>query len=269
MCLYKFVVYEQNSTIKSNYFFNVFFGTGWRVFTSFRLAINIYRLISSTTWNMGFCSGRNKDMIMIILSLPIFTKIYNHFEIRPPPHHFEIHPPHCTCQQQKAAKAQETFSLAFISSLTFAMDDSVSTDWKKHGQIVGGEGSNKRVQCNYCDKVVTGSTRLQTHLRWTGTGVASCTRVPAEIRQAFKSKLESDTNAKRQRLIGRGELVAEPEAVIGGGHGAVQGAIQVFGGGRQQDRDRARDLLLKFFYSSGWHSAVFRRPTHYARIIRA
>ncbi|CAN0141834.1 unnamed protein product, partial [Heterosigma akashiwo] len=123
----------------------------------------------------------------------------------------------------------------------------------KHGQIVpGGEGSNKRVQCNYCDKVVIGSTRLQTHLRGTGTGVASCSRVPAEIRQAFKkSKLKADTNAKRQRLIGRGELVAGPEAVIGGGHGAVQGAIQVFGGGRQQDRDRARDLLLKFFYSSG------------------
>lgn len=114
---------------------------------------------------------------MIILSIPIFTKIYNRFEIHPPHRH-------TTCQQQKAAKAQETFSLAFISSLTFAMDDSVSTDWKKHGQIVpGGEGPDKRVQCNYCDKVVIGSTRLQTHLRGTGTGVASCSRVPAEIRQ--------------------------------------------------------------------------------------
>ena len=117
---------------------------------------------------MGFYLGRNKEMIMIILTIYQYLRKYiiiSKFIL--------LIVVITNCQQQKAAKAQETFSLAFISSLTFAMDDPVSTDWKKHGQIVGGEGSNKRVQCNYCDKVVTGSTRLQTHLRGTGTGCTS------------------------------------------------------------------------------------------------
>ncbi|CAN0074576.1 unnamed protein product, partial [Heterosigma akashiwo] len=112
-------------------------------------------------------------------------------------------------------------------------------------------GTNKKVQCNYCDKVVIGSTGLQTHLRGSGTGVSHCPRVPPETREAFRAKFEADTNAKRQRLTAHGELVARPQAELGGGPGGVQGAIQVFGGGRQEDRDCARDLLLKFFYSSG------------------
>ena len=104
MCLYKFVVYEQKSTIKSNYLFSFVFCTGWRIFTLFRLAINIYRLISSTTWNMGFYSGRNKEMIMIILSIPIFTKIYNRFEIHPP-HHRQL----ATSSNKKPQKSSRNF----------------------------------------------------------------------------------------------------------------------------------------------------------------
>lgn len=60
-----------------------------------------------------------------------------------------------------------------------------------HGMRVVGKSD--RIQCKYCDKVISGSTRLKYHLGGVRGDVTACQKVPENVKESFRSILETRT----------------------------------------------------------------------------
>ncbi|PRQ51797.1 putative transcription factor/ chromatin remodeling BED-type(Zn) family [Rosa chinensis] len=61
------------------------------------------------------------------------------------------------------------------------------TNIHDHGRVV--DSKKGRFQCNYCDKEVSGITRLKCHLGGIGPEVKPCLEVPAEVKELWRNKL--------------------------------------------------------------------------------
>ncbi|GLU21905.1 hypothetical protein SLE2022_380170 [Rubroshorea leprosula] len=58
-----------------------------------------------------------------------------------------------------------------------------------HGKIV--DTQKHRVQCNYCDKEMSGTTRLKYHLGGVRGDVTACLKVPENVKELFRNMLET------------------------------------------------------------------------------
>ncbi|KAK9923920.1 hypothetical protein M0R45_032317 [Rubus argutus] len=80
------------------------------------------------------------------------------------------------------------------------MDASEAINIRDHGRVV--DSKRCRVQCNFCDKEVSGFTRLKCHLGGVGPDVKPCLKVPAHVKELWRNKLiERETVSSGKKVI--------------------------------------------------------------------
>lgn len=71
----------------------------------------------------------------------------------------------------------------------------------QHGVAV--DQKKKKIKCNYCSKVVSGSTRLRYHLGGIRGGVIPCLNAPTLVKEALKAEVLEKENGKLREEVGQ------------------------------------------------------------------